>query len=216
MTIKKYGHSCVVLEENGKRLLFDPGVFVFIEDKIQPEDIGPVDAVLITHTHPDHYFPAALKKLHALKPFTLLVSADTQKTMEADGLDIATTVLEVGNTAEHEGFTIQTFDSPHQAIPIPCPHNMGYLINNKVFHPGDSYTFHMAAAGVEVLLLPNGGPWATTKQTVEFARAIQPKIALPIHDAMHKDFWLERLNASMAGWMKDSEIEYILEEVTIE
>lgn len=203
MTIKKYLHSCVVLEEGGKRLLFDPGAFVFIEGKMQPETIGPVDVVLITHTHPDHYFPESLKKLYALKPFILLVSEATAETMNSDGLGIPVQVVKPGEIVTIEGFTIQTFDVPHERIPMACPHNMGYKINDLVYHPGDSYLVPPDLGTVKVLMLPNGGPWATTQQTVNFAEAIKPEIAIPIHDAMHKDFWLERLNGSMDGWMQE-------------
>lgn len=207
MKITKYSHSCVAVEESGKRLLFDPGAFVFIEGKMQPEEIGAVDVVLITHTHPDHYFPEALKKLYALKSFVLLVSADTAATMEADGLGIPTQVLQPGNTIVVEGFTIHGFDAKHETIPMACPHNMGYKINDVLYHPGDSYVVPGDLGRVQVLMLPNGGPWATTPQTVQFAEIIKPTLVVPIHDGMHKDFWLERLNASMDGWMKERGIE---------
>lgn len=203
MKITKYLHSCVALEDSGKRLLFDPGAFVFIEGKMQPEDIGPVDVVLITHTHPDHYFPEALKKLYALKPFTLLVSEDTVKTMEADGLGVSTQTIVPGDTVDVGGFTVRTFNVPHEKIPMACPHDMGYKINDTVYHPGDSYMVPADLGAVKVLMLPNGGPWATTVQTVQFAESIQPEMVIPIHDAMHKDFWLERISASVEGWMKE-------------
>lgn len=207
MKITKYGHSCVLIEENGKRLLFDPGLFVFIEGRIKPEDIGPVDAVLITHTHPDHYYPEALKKLYELRPFTLVASQGTKETMDEDGLGLPVQVIAAGHVTEVAGFRVETFDCPHEKIPMACPHNMGYKINNSVYHPGDSYVVPGAIGPVKVLLLPNGGPWATTLQTVAFAKAIKPEIAIPIHDGMHKEFWLERLNASTVGWMKDMGVE---------
>jgi L-ascorbate metabolism protein UlaG (beta-lactamase superfamily) len=62
MQIKKYLHSCILIEESGKKLLFDPGAFVFIEGKFKPEEIVPVDVVVVTHSHPDHFFPEALKE----------------------------------------------------------------------------------------------------------------------------------------------------------
>ncbi len=207
MTIKKYLHSCVVIEDGGRRLLFDPGAFVFLEGKMQPEDIGPVDVVLITHTHPDHYFPDALKKLYALKPYTLLVSEGTAKTMETDGLAIPVQIIKSADVLEVEGFSVRTFDVPHEKIPMACPHNMGYKINDVVYHPGDSYVVPENLGNVKVLMLPNGGPWSTTPQSVHFAETIKPEIAVPIHDGMHKDFWLERLNASVDGWMKERGIE---------
>lgn len=207
MVLKKYVHSCVVLEENGKRLLFDPGAFVFIEEKFKPEDLGPVDVVVITHSHPDHFFPDALKALQAMHPFTLLASADIIKTAQEAGLECAMEYAMPGEVMNIEGFTIQAFDVPHERIPIECPHNMGYKINDTVYHPGDSYLVSSSLGSVKVLLLPNGGPWATTRQTVEFAEKIRPAITVPIHDAMHKDFWLERLNGSMVGWMQERGME---------
>jgi L-ascorbate metabolism protein UlaG (beta-lactamase superfamily) len=208
MTIKKYLHSCVVLEEGGKRLLFDPGAFVFIEGKLKPEDVGPVDVVIVTHSHPDHFFPDALKTLQALHPFTLLASADIIKAAQEAGLECTMEYALPGEVKNLEGFAIQAFDVPHERIPMECPHNMGYKINDSVYHPGDSYLVPFNLGSVKVLLLSNGGPWATTKQTVDFAEKIKPAIAVPIHDAMHKDFWLERFNASMATWMKDRGVEY--------
>lgn len=208
MIIKKYLHSCVVLEEGGKRLLFDPGAFVFIEEKFKPEDLGPVDVVVITHSHPDHFFPDALKALQALHQFTLLASADIIKAAQEAGLECTMEYAMPGEVINIEGFAIQAFDVPHERIPIECPHNMGYKINDTVYHPGDSYLVSSSLGSVKVLLLPNGGPWATTKQTVEFAEKIKPVMAIPIHDAMHKDFWLERLNGSMAGWMQERGVEY--------
>lgn len=207
MTIKKYLHSCVVLEDSGKRLLFDPGAFVFIEEKFKPEDLGPVDVVVVTHSHPDHFFPDALKALQALHPFTLLASADIIKAATDAGLECAMEYAMPGEVMNIEGFAIQAFDVPHERIPIECPHNMGYKINDTVYHPGDSYLVSSSLGSVKVLLLPNGGPWATTKQTVEFAEKIKPVMAIPIHDAMHKDFWLERLNGSMVDWMQERGIE---------
>ncbi len=208
MQIQKFGHSCVQLTESGQKLLFDPGVFVFIEGKLTPEDIGPVDVVVITHTHPDHYFPEALQKLYALKPFQLLVSEATQKTMEADGVQIPTRVIAAGERIEVGSFSVQTYDCPHEQIPIPCPHNMAYKINDAVYHPGDSYMVPEGLGEVAVLLVPTGGPWATTKQSVAFVEQVHPQRAIPIHDAMHKEFWLERLNGGMLGWLKERGVEY--------
>jgi L-ascorbate metabolism protein UlaG (beta-lactamase superfamily) len=208
MTIKKYLHSCIALEEGGKRLVFDPGAFVFIEGKFKPEDIGSVDVVVITHSHPDHFFPSALKTLQALHPFTLLASADIIKAAQEAGLECAMEYAMPGEINNLEGFAIQAFDVPHERIPMECPHNMGYKVNDMVYHPGDSYLVSASLGSVRVLLLPNGGPWATIRQTVEFAEKVKPAMVIPIHDAMHKDFWLERLHGSMDGWMRERGIEY--------
>jgi L-ascorbate metabolism protein UlaG (beta-lactamase superfamily) len=51
MKIYKYLHSCLVFEQDGYKLLFDPGNFTFIEDREKPENFADVDAMIITHIH---------------------------------------------------------------------------------------------------------------------------------------------------------------------
>jgi L-ascorbate metabolism protein UlaG (beta-lactamase superfamily) len=70
MIVQKFYHSCILLEENGRRLLFDPGTFSFM-DTLRPEDIGVVDVIILTHQHQDHYFPEALKKIISLGKTTI-------------------------------------------------------------------------------------------------------------------------------------------------
>ena len=48
MNLTKYGHACVALSEDGRRLVIDPGT-------LTPEDaLAGADAVLVTHEHRDH------------------------------------------------------------------------------------------------------------------------------------------------------------------
>ncbi len=49
MKLTKYTHSCIKLEKDGKVLLVDPGNFA--EDAA----FEGVDAILVTHEHPDHF-----------------------------------------------------------------------------------------------------------------------------------------------------------------
>ena len=49
MKITKFGHSCLLVEENGVRILFDPGSYSTAQN-----DVKNIDVVLITHEHSDH------------------------------------------------------------------------------------------------------------------------------------------------------------------
>ena len=49
MRLTHFGHSCLLADVDGTRLLFDPGVFSH-----GFEGITDLDAILITHQHPDH------------------------------------------------------------------------------------------------------------------------------------------------------------------
>ena len=61
VTVRYIGHATVLLELDGVRILTDP----FLRDRLGPLErhgplpdptaIGPVDVVLISHGHPDHF-----------------------------------------------------------------------------------------------------------------------------------------------------------------
>ncbi len=208
MKITKFGHSCILIEDNGKRLLFDPGLFVFVEGIVGVADIGPVDVVTITHSHPDHFLPSALNKLYELHPFCLVASEDIVEDAKKEGMNYSFVASEHNKEIEVEGFKLLPQVHRHEQIPMPVPKNTGYLVNSTFYHTGDSYTVSDVMKGVEVTTVPNGGPWSTTLQSVEFLKQVRPKIALPIHDGMHKNFWLERLNDSMKEWSKDLGVDY--------
>lgn len=208
MKITKFGHSCVLVEDGGKRLLFDPGLFVFIENNVSFEDIGPVDVIAISHSHSDHFLPSALSKLYELHPFSLVASEDIVEDAKKEGLKCNFFISEHDTEIEVEGFKLLPQVHRHEQIPMPVPKNTGYLVNSSFYHTGDSYLVSDVMKGLEVITVPNGGPWSTTLQSVEFLKQVRPKIALPIHDGMHKDFWLERLNDSMYEWSSELGVEY--------
>jgi len=190
MTIRKYLHSCLGIEQNWKRLLVDPGQFCFIENKITPEDIGPVDALLLTHKHGDHYYPEALKKILAQKQAPIIAHPEIGELIAEEGLEWQK--IQPGETKEIAGFHVASFEAPHERLPVPCPHNSAYRINGSILLPGDSY----GVIGVEhcdILALPVAGPWSQLAHGIDFAKLLKPRIVIPIHDAIIKDFMLERI-----------------------
>ena len=59
MEVRHLNHSCLLVTMAGTRILVDPGGFSV--EKIK--EFGPLtglDAVLITHQHPDHIHPGLL------------------------------------------------------------------------------------------------------------------------------------------------------------
>ena len=167
-------------------MLIDPGTFVFIEGKMTPADIGAVDAVLITHKHADHYDPAALKTIGA-PIFTIREIGDL---LANEGLTY--TEIAANDMRDIAGFSVRVIEAAHGPLPVPVPHNVAILVDDRVLHPGDSY-HPQGLERCDVLALPIIAPWAKVVEAVEFAVRMQPKVVVPIHDAFMKDFLLTRV-----------------------
>jgi len=195
----------LLVEHQGRKLLIDPGAYTFIEKKVNPEDIGKVDVVAITHKHLDHYAPDALRLIAKSGSFTIVTHKDIADPLAQEGF--RTVSLSDGKTVMSEGFSIKVLKAPHEHIPTEIPHNQALLINDTLLHPGDS----LSVSGIkkcEVLALPIAGPWLKLVDALEFAKKLKPKVVIPIHDVMIKDFMLERIYAMCAAYLEKNAIAF--------
>lgn len=188
MTITKFLHSCILLEENGYRLLIDPGRYSFIEGQLRPTDIPSPDVILITHEHGDHFDADALQTIAAPKRAEVIVPTGFGAALPPD---VTVTRVDDSEELKRGPFVIQPLDAPHESLPQAVPANVAYLINDRVLHPGDS--LRVKVERVEVLMLPVTAPWMRSIDGLEFAKRLQPKVAIPVHDASVKDFSLKTL-----------------------
>src|SRR5581483_9725210 len=62
MKITKYPQSHLVIENNGQKILIDPGNITF-NNGFTPEQFQGMDGYLITHQHADHLDPENIKKI---------------------------------------------------------------------------------------------------------------------------------------------------------
>ena len=63
MMITKFGHSCLLVEEEGVRVLFDPGDWT-----IEQNTVERLDAICITHEHGDHCSIPSLQEIRKKNP----------------------------------------------------------------------------------------------------------------------------------------------------
>ncbi|MBI4449975.1 MBL fold metallo-hydrolase [Candidatus Uhrbacteria bacterium] len=205
MTIEKFLHSCLRVTHEGRRLLIDPGAFCFADGRVKPEQLGPVDVILLTHDHPDHFEPEALRTIVAAGTPIIMAHPPLAEKVRAAGLpceDIAP-----GAKRTIAGFTIEAMETPHGPLTLPIPPHCGYLINDSLYHPGDSLVFPTGRT-VETLALPVAGPWCTIVAAVDAAKALRPAIAFPIHDAIIQPFFTERLHWLVGKGFEGSGIEF--------
>jgi L-ascorbate metabolism protein UlaG (beta-lactamase superfamily) len=179
MTIRKFGHSCLLVETDEMRILIDPG----IHSKGYAE-LADLDAILITHVHPDHCDVAGIKSLVGMNSnVPIYTNPQVQDALKAE--ELLSQVLADGESISVKGIEIQAFGVDHAVVhsSIPIDKNVGFLIAGRLFHPGDAYT--VPNIPVEILALPVGGPWLKIGEAVDYALTIKPKVVLPIHDAMY-------------------------------
>lgn len=178
MRIAHFGHACVLVESASTRILIDPGAF-----SSGFEQERDLDAVLITHQHYDHVDAERLPVLLAANPQAQLVTdPGTSDTVAKLALSSRTTYP--GDQFKIGSLDVHVVGGEHAAVhpDIPCVSNVGYLFDGGAFyHPGDS--FHVPTERVDVLGLPTGAPWLKAAESVEFLRAVKPRIAVPIHEA---------------------------------
>lgn len=177
--VTKYGHSCLLVEEGEARLLTDPGTFSRGFD-----ELSELSAVLVTHQHADHVDQDRLEQLVGHNPDALLL-ADEQTAGQLAERGMAARAVQPGDEISVAGTTLQILGGQHAVIhpDIPRIANVGYLIAGRLLHPGDSLIVPDDAE-VDVLAIPLVAPWMRLSETVDYLRAVAPRLSIPIHDAI--------------------------------
>jgi L-ascorbate metabolism protein UlaG (beta-lactamase superfamily) len=206
------GHSSVILDFNGTRVITDPVfqrriIHLVRTAPVPSEDVyRDVDVVLISHLHYDHLDIRSLQSFRN-KPLICVPKGAAELLSKNKINNIKE--LEVGEELSIGNLTIRTTNARHRnrrhplGIRAEC---MGYLVGNevRVYFPGDTQIFpEMAAISdrIDVALMPVWG-WGphlgrmhmSPQQAGEALALLKPKLAIPIH-------WGTYLPTGMA-WLK--------------
>jgi L-ascorbate metabolism protein UlaG (beta-lactamase superfamily) len=192
------GHSTVLVELDGVRLVTDPLLrrragFLHRADAVDVRTIGDVDAILISHVHYDHFDVPSLRLFSRATP--LVVPRGAGRYVHKLGF---ASVLELDRDEEWRvgGVVVRSTHAEHDSRRWPLwreTASLGYVIRGRVsvYFAGDTDLFDAmgdVATALDVALLPIAG-WGPRVPAghLDPARAaaavtrLRPRIAIPIH-----------------------------------
>jgi L-ascorbate metabolism protein UlaG (beta-lactamase superfamily) len=200
MKLTKYEHACFTVEKDGQLLVVDPGNFS--GDFIAPTHVV---AVIVTHQHADHFDPDILAAIYNKNPNSLLLADQAIIDLMPDHRGQAVTV---GEKVTVDGFDLEFFGGTHAKIhsSMPAVHNLGVLINDLLYYPGDSLS--LPERPVDTLAVPAAAPWLKIGEAMDFLLAIHPRFAFPTHDAISSELGKELSDAMLGSTARSAGIEY--------
>lgn len=176
MKLTKHKHACIVLEEQGRRLVIDPGSLT--------TSFGPADnvaAVVVTHVHPDHFEPSHLRKILGSNPdVPIFTTQEVAKQFQRPNIS----VVRAGDKIEADPFRLEFSGQRHAVIhpDWPYPQNIGVHVNNKLYYPGDSLT--PPNGDVDTLAVPANAPWLKVSEAMDFISQVKPRLCIPTHNGL--------------------------------
>jgi L-ascorbate metabolism protein UlaG (beta-lactamase superfamily) len=142
--------------------------------------LSDVAAIVITHEHADHWTAEQLNLILDRNPDARIFGPAGVASAAAE-FDV--TVVNGGETVQVDPFTLRFFGEKHAVIhsSMPIVDNVGVLINDTLYYPGDSFT---VPDGVEVdtLATPVGAPWLKIGETIDFVLEVKPRRSFATHE----------------------------------
>jgi L-ascorbate metabolism protein UlaG (beta-lactamase superfamily) len=181
MRITKYAQSAILLEYKSKRILIDPGKYCY-SNQFTPDNWGKIDILLITHEHQDHCLPEAIKIILQNNPeINIITNKSVQLILSQEG--IRAEILGVGETKEIDGIQIKGIKSIHGDLPNgkPKPEVLGFLIDEKIYHPGDTIYMEDKPKSSVVFVPICGVVVMNPEEAARFATETGAKLAIPVH-----------------------------------
>lgn len=179
MIVQKYEHACFSLTKDNKTLIVDPGNWS--DDFITPANVV---AVVITHEHGDHFDHDKLQLIAAQNPNAILIAHEG---ITSQVTEMSVRTVKSGEVITINPFTLSFFGGQHATVHsnYPIVSNLGVLINNSLYYPGDSFT--LPNQPVDMLAVPAAAPWLKTGEAMDFCKAVNARLVFPTHDAILSD-----------------------------
>lgn len=211
ITVTWIGHSTFLINLEGTTILTDPvfsdkigvsilglttiGLRRFVPPALTIAELPPLDLILLSHAHMDHYDIPSLRRLPREVP--TILARDTTEFMDDLGYT-ALREMDWGQTAEVKGVRIEAVPVKHWGRRYPWDRDRGYngflLTKGKrsILFGGDTaYTERLPAATngrpLDLAILPIGGynPYianhASPEQAWDLFHEMRARYLIPMH-----------------------------------
>lgn len=211
ITLTWIGHSTFLINLDGTTILTDPvfsekiginllglatvGLRRFVPPALSIRQLPPIDLILVSHAHMDHYDIPSLRRLPRGLP--TILARDTTEFVDGIGFS-QLQELDWGQTAEVEGVRIEAVPVKHWGRRYPWDQDRGYngllLTKHKrsILFGGDTaYTERLPAAlngrPLDVAMIPIGGydPFianhASPEQAWDLYHEMRARYLIPMH-----------------------------------
>lgn len=224
------GHSTILVELDGTRLLTDPvlrdrvGPLRRQGASVDPEVYRGVDAALVSHLHWDHFDLPSLRLLGDMT--TLIVPRGAARGLRRRGFRAVEEVAR-GQCISVGSVRVRATPANHSGIgnPIaPGADALGFVVDgsHSIYFAGDTDLFGgMAelADGLDAALLPVWG-WGPVlgpghldpARAAKALRLLRPRVALPIHWGTLSPIGLARMSGR---WLSEPPREFVRHAATV-
>ena len=177
-----YGHACFKID----RVLVDP----FIPNPLcsidYDEVVEGVEVIAVTHGHSDHIG----NTVEISKRYNIPVVSNHEISVYLGKQGVVTEGMNIGGTIKIKNSKLTMVKAEHSSdIDENTPGGVpgGYIINDRVYHAGDTGLFgDMKLIGEiyspKVVLLPVGGRYTMgPEEAVKAVELLNPKVFIPMH-----------------------------------
>jgi len=209
------GHSTVLVDLDGVRLLTDPVLRSRVahlrrRERVDPAHYTNIDAVLVSHLHFDHLDLPSLERLgHGMQ---LVVPRGGGNLLRQRGFRRVAEV-EPGEEVQIGALTVCPTYAEHKGTRLPffgvSALTLGYTItgSSSIYFAGDTELFdgmEEIGRGLDIALVPIWG-WGPTagrghldpRRAAEALRLLRPHLAVPIHWGTYAPLVFGRLQTAL-------------------
>lgn len=180
MKITKFGHACLIIENENSKLVIDPGEFT----QLLPE-LTNVSVLVITDEHFDHFNPDNVKKIIEQSPDVQVYSTRVVAGKLAEQ-KIDCHAVEDSLEIDNGGFKVSLNEVDHAVVygVSPC-RVLTIRVDDFLYYPSDS--FEETNAKVKVLALPTSGPWFKLSEAIDLMKATDSEYILATHNSLNSN-----------------------------